>query len=759
MTFATQGSVVDRPVSFAVSELSHGSDLDHVQHQSSFDVEENNDLHVPDIGPFWLELINPHSRVPNVMLTRFVVVSGLCVGLLAISFLGLRSPTAWSVGLGALAASLILWVFIILREKVWPNNYLVGKRTGKYPMVSWMGFSFMLELLYHMLGESYNPTYKDARETHALRSRARVYDERTNAKYGPDGRFFFDFVADTGDGFDSSYLVAYMLAQKSITVEEREPDQPPKLVELPRSQVVVHGGDICYPVMTYENLHSRFLQPFSWAFPESTSNGEAMYLAAGNHEYIDGLKGYRNFLLPETSMGGWRLPQEGSYFAIRLPRNWVIFVIDLGPEPEDIDDYQREWFDNVDLSDDERIIMLYHVPEWVKNDSLGYHAMPKLREWRKGLGDRVRAVFAGDLHYYRRMEEVSEDDPDRAYEMQPEERRDHGKGIAPSKDSEIAAYADAHEEYPTPHRGHSGLEQVNCSKSSERQYYIVGIGGAFCHATHFPRVDRLRLFSRPGRCVETRCDFPVPSESRKIWNRSWIVMFFTTTNRLYLRFIGALYMFMCIGVYPGSFDPKYSTQLDAWIIVDVVQRIFETGFVYPCLILIIAYTKVMIFANYELHTILQYAKPLTLFAFQVIGHVGTALFSRVATDITIIQVVGLPTSWLGTFLYCLVANVIMYYLGYVFGGLVLTVYYRISIEQFGWHYNEAISMIQIDDFKGFLRVGIQENGDLDIYTIVNNKTPRDWQEESSDPNVPRYVSDKVKPHLLEKVTLSYDKSP
>ena len=61
--------------------------------------------------------------------------------------------------------------------------------------------------------------------------------ERPNS----DG-FWFDFMADCGDGFNSSYQVARMLAQQSICVKGQE-----STICLPRGDFFVSGGGLAYP--------------------------------------------------------------------------------------------------------------------------------------------------------------------------------------------------------------------------------------------------------------------------------------------------------------------------------------------------------------------------------------------------------------------------------------------------------------------------------------------------------------------------------
>jgi len=51
----------------------------------------------------------------------------------------------------------------------------------------------------------------------------------------PDGSVWVDCVADLGDGFDSTYAIAYLLGQKSLELASN--------LVLPRGQVLVMGGD------------------------------------------------------------------------------------------------------------------------------------------------------------------------------------------------------------------------------------------------------------------------------------------------------------------------------------------------------------------------------------------------------------------------------------------------------------------------------------------------------------------------------------
>ncbi|GBG34880.1 Hypothetical Protein FCC1311_111032 [Hondaea fermentalgiana] len=732
-------------------------------HEKEERVPEEENARLYANRPIWLEVMNPNCSEWKVVMLRCGGICAVFICLLAIGFKGLHGDAVWAVGLASVLSPLLLRAYVFLLETLMPDAARRKQLQGHYSMVAWLGYTFMMQYAYEGLVAAFGWTDADARQLSSIRTQAQVHDERTTAEFDDQGRFFFDFLADTGDGFDSSYLVASLLAQDSIEVEERAVGAPPTKVTLPRAQVVVQGGDICYPIFTERNFHYRFAQPFAWAFPEAASRGESMYLAAGNHEYIDGLIGYRKYLLSRDAIGGWKLPQHGSYFAIRLPRDWILFVVDLGPEPEDIDDYQREWFDSIELGVNERIIMIYHVPEWIKNAALGYRAMPNLREWRKSLGDRVRAVLAGDLHYYRRMEEVSVDDEDRAYEMQPAERLD--STMSDPRDAIATQDTEAQLKDPSfslaSNRTEDGALPINCVETSARQFYVAGHGGAFNHGTHFPRVERLPLLSRPGRAVETRCDFPAPSVSQRRWDETWIFMFWRTSNFVYLRFIAATYMCMFFGVYPSVFSAEaFAKSGFASFEVFVLRRSMFTavtsGFLYPPVVIFLIMSWILTTSNYELRSLQAYASALVLMMLHVGLQGCSAFWARALLDLAAMTIVGTAElSWPGTLAYCVVTNIIMYMIGFVLGGLITTVYFALAVSWFSWHYNEALSLIQIEDFKGFLRIAIREDGALEIYTIVTDKTPKQW---TLNPNEqgPRFISDEIHPYLLEKVTLTHD---
>lgn len=67
--------------------------------------------------------------------------------------------------------------------------------------------------------------------------------------YSDDDELWMDYLSDTGDGWAATQTMAWLLAQPSLTFDERE---------LPRGKVLLLGGDQVYPTATTEAYEDRF---------------------------------------------------------------------------------------------------------------------------------------------------------------------------------------------------------------------------------------------------------------------------------------------------------------------------------------------------------------------------------------------------------------------------------------------------------------------------------------------------------------------
>ncbi|CAJ2675481.1 unnamed protein product [Trifolium pratense] len=169
--------------------------------------------------------------------------------------------------------------------------------------------------------------------------------------------FWFDFMADTGDGGNSSYAVARLLARPSIRTLKDDSE-----VTLPRGDLLLIGGDLAYPNPSTFTYERRLFVPFEYALQPPPSykaeqiavnkpfgdklkqyDGPQCFVIPGNHDWFDGLQTFMRYICHRSWLGGWLMPQRKSYFALQLPKRWWVFGLDLALHG-DIDVYQFKFF-------------------------------------------------------------------------------------------------------------------------------------------------------------------------------------------------------------------------------------------------------------------------------------------------------------------------------------------------------------------------------------------------------------------------------
>ncbi len=243
-----------------------------------------------------------------------------------------------------------------------------------------------------------------------------------------DGQpFWVDYVADLGDGFDSTYSIAYLLAQPALygTVHPERAQAvgvaPVKGLrtgaKLERGRLLLMGGDQVYPVPGPEGKHyiDRMITPYSLALPQA-ANPPHVFAIPGNHDWYDGLQSFDRIFCskregdPEMaaqSIGGWETQQHRSYFAIRLPYNWWIWGADI-QLGSTLDTAQLSYFHKIgrSLSDDDKIVILTAQHKWYAANQQGeVTALEQLEDIMRPAVERgahLRAVIAGDSHHYSR---------------------------------------------------------------------------------------------------------------------------------------------------------------------------------------------------------------------------------------------------------------------------------------------------------------------------------------------------------------------
>jgi len=230
-------------------------------------------------------------------------------------------------------------------------------------------------------------------------------------QFGDGNAVWVDYVADLGDGFDSTYAIASLISAPSLDIKGAG--------TLPGGKLLIMGGDQVYPFPTRKAYRERFAFPYETALPEASDGNwrRLLFVVPGNHDWYDGLNSF-DFMFckarfghaAENRIGGWQCPQHRSYFAIRLPHNWWIWGADI-QLAQYLDAGQVLYFESVaeamkqHPTEAPKLILCTAEPTWNydKGDTLqGEDNLSQIANIATNAGARICAVMAGDLHHYSR---------------------------------------------------------------------------------------------------------------------------------------------------------------------------------------------------------------------------------------------------------------------------------------------------------------------------------------------------------------------
>ncbi len=213
-------------------------------------------------------------------------------------------------------------------------------------------------------------------------------------------------MADVGDGFEPTYTTAYLLAQDSLDVRGAG--------KLQHGEILIMGGDQCYPQATREEYKKRLLQPFNWAFSVREPDRK-LFAIPGNHDWYDGLNAFDSLFCSSRDklsnakgniIGGWQCQQHRSYWALRLPYNWWIWGADI-QFSKYLDTAQVNYFEAManQMQPGDNLIICLAQPSWMIAEMHGLDEEEnffKITSIARAKGAHVAAVIAGDWHHYNR---------------------------------------------------------------------------------------------------------------------------------------------------------------------------------------------------------------------------------------------------------------------------------------------------------------------------------------------------------------------
>ncbi len=350
------------------------------------------------------------------------------------------------------------------------------------------------------------------------------YSQSAAASQAADGAFWFDFAADVGDGFNSTYYVAALLSQPTLYPQDHDPaDQATTTTAkpsqrapgstpqagLPRGRFLLLGGDEVYPSASRESYEQRFCRVYEAAAyadrPPKADDATHLFALPGNHDWYDGLASFMQVFGDERAIGMFRTRQRSSYFAIKLPHGFWIFAIDIGLWGE-LDRRQVEYFQDLaenDLADGDRIILCIAEPDWVK-------ARPNIENLRDGLfyfERRLAEALERAAQRDHANESPTQNPSPAATSAQQAPRKMAAKSpLIPRRNVRVVLRlaGDLHH-----YRRHESIEPFHpTDRSVQDQDFVphgyrlvhnltAGGGGAFLHPTH--EVDRDRRSKLGGQ--------------------------------------------------------------------------------------------------------------------------------------------------------------------------------------------------------------------------------------------------------------------
>ncbi len=542
---------------------------------------------------------------------------------------------------------------------------------------------------------------------------AQRYDYSSPASLDENGAVWVDYLADTGDGFDSCYAMASLVAQETLTVARAGSKVS---YSLPGGQLFILGGDQVYPYPSRDEYRDRFEFPYRMAFSGAV-RPRLTFVIPGNHDWYDGLNSF-DFLFCQarygqglTSIGALQLRQHRSYFAIRLPHNWWVLGADI-QFSDYLDAGQTRYFQAVALQmkqlageADHKVILCTAAPGWQYEDNEARAANSNLRivaDIVEGAGAKVCAVLSGDAHHYCRYE----------------------------------------------------------SKELGLNLITAGGGGAFLHPTHQLYNDINFHWQDGNHKFELNCKTPLegggktaeqavfPSKSRSFW-LTWGNLLFPVWNPTFATLLGTFYWLMtwmfsqtqvigrkeCVILGVPETRPLAEDILAEHYqtcglrgLGDLVGIAIQAG-IYQFLLGIFALLLLIVLIGYAdarrrwkkvligtLHWLVHLIAMVGLYV--LVNRLGYWNFLGNWTTATLGPLLG---AWLG-----LVRTSIYMLQMIVFGGFaagfVWGIYLFLACAFAKRHWNEAFSSLRIPDYKNFLRLKIEEKR-LTIYPIGLARVP------------------------------------
>lgn len=566
----------------------------------------------------------------------------------------------------------------------------------------------------------------DQRLTNASLTVQRVYDYSKQLKKYRHGfmpiddeirdDIWIDYVADTGDGWDTTALVAHHIAAGNM---------PNSAQEKHRGEILIFGGDEVYPTASHKDYCERLIAPFETAAEAAGITNKTLdegqkadlkemphiFAIPGNHDWYDSLNAFRYiFCAPyfndRVFAGGWRTRQHRSYFALKLPHDWWLFGVDL-QLTHNIDWPQLEYFRNIvhnekrngkrivegpEFNPGSKVIVCTPEPLWVEeekyksvNNETPYEKeklnLPFLENMIRERKSEVRIYLAGDSHHYRRF----------------------------------------------------------ATNDDRYQKITAGGGGTFLHPTH--DIGFKRFKEDNGNEFELKSSYPDVDTSRFL---AYGNLKFLLKNWKFGGVTAALYAIV-VWLFHGSLKANVALNggkinIDSWrgAAVQTLQDIITAPWVVVVVAVLVAGLIFFTDSNSKLQKYLggSLHAAAHLVAIFFIGWYGYTIYQYFVAGTSFDVTFG--SAWAGA----LTTISFSFVIGWIVGSFIMGFYLLLSLQSYGRHGNEAFSSLKIKDYKNFLRLHVTKNG-VEIFPIGIREVPK-WD----DTTITR-PGDKCYPTLIE----------
>ncbi|WP_163713819.1 metallophosphoesterase [Mangrovibacterium lignilyticum] len=503
---------------------------------------------------------------------------------------------------------------------------------------------------------------------------------------------WFDYVSDLGDGFDSTYTLAHLLAKESLELEDER---------LPRGEFLVMGGDQVYPTPEMEEYDNRLRGPYSAAFPkdEESDNRPSLFAIPGNHDWYDGLSNFIKLFCQERSLGNWKTAQKRSYWAIKLPHHVWLLGIDIQLS-SDIDYPQLQYFGKLakeDFQEGDRVVLCTAEPAWVyaslneKNESFKRLAFFEKQLLEQCRGVEVQVFLTGDFHHFSHYETAA--------------------GIGKDKTHFITA----------------------------------GGGGAFLHPTHLLK-EELKTHHQVD--AQLKSVFPEKRDSARL---AWHNLLFPYLNWRMSAFFG-LYFLLIVWLLETHYQNTMMLPFTYWIgqlsfaefysalYGDILPGLFR--FPAALILHLVLFLGLVLFADTEnglkkwnyLAGILHGAAHIEVLYLST-WLVAKLFFGNAEESQSLCWMIF-------GFALCL------FLLGALLSGLVFGIYLLISSLILKSHPDESFSSFRYAGYKNFLRLHLTKE-QLTIYPIGIRNVTSDWKKVGTDEN-PQFKGTEPKIKLIGK---------